>query len=126
MEKTLKVFELRLFADEFFSCWEKYKTSLKLGGKALYNLIGLKKELEKQLMQTQETIITMAEQYGGQPDGKGNYQIPTEHQAEAHKKMNEFAEQEIIVQYSPIVIKESDELNPELLDLLFNYIEFTE
>lgn len=124
MKKSMKVFQFRVFADNFLSTWENDKKDMKLTGKALFNLIGLKKNVEAQLMKTQETLVTLAQQNHGEPDGRGNYNIPEEYRENMNKEMNDFAEQDIELEYEEIKLKDSDLISAEFLDYIYDFVKF--
>lgn len=124
MKKSMKVFEFRVFADNFLSTWENDKKDMKLTGRALFNLIGLKKNVEAQLIKTQETLVALAQQNHGEPDGKGNYNIPEDCREQMNKDMNDFAEQEIEIEYEEIKLKDSDNISAEFLDSIYDFVKF--
>lgn len=124
MKKSMKVFEFRVFADNFLSTWENDKKDMKLTGRALFNLIGLKKNVEAQLVKTQETLVALAQQNHGEPDGKGNYNIPEDYRGQMNKDMNDFAEQEIEIEYEEIKLKDSDVVSAEFLDSIYDFVKF--
>ena len=126
MTKNMKMFVFRDFAEAFLTSWESEKKEMKLNGKALFNLVGLKKKIENQLMQIQDTILNLVEQHHGIPDGKGNYTIPEEERAVVGEAMNELSGQEVEIDYEPIKIHESDVVSPSFLDIIFDFVVFDE
>ena len=125
MTKEYTMTKVRIIASEMLKAFEESKGSLKLKGKALYNLIGLKKEFEKILEQIQETLVEIAKAHGGTPseDGKG-YSIPEDQQEIVNKKIIEFSEEIITIQYDEIFLSTEDEISASLADAIFDFLKF--
>ena len=87
------------------------------------NIIKLKKELERQGAVIQETVATLAEQSGGERQQNGSYKIPEDKIASLNAQLDDFGKEEIEIEYTPIRIKESDNVPPTLMDALFDFIE---
>lgn len=125
--KTITINELTFFASNFLRVWNEEKSQITVKGKSLFHLIGLKKEIEKHLAQSQEGVALLAEQCGGIFKQEiGGFEIPPENQVEANKAIGEFGRTEVMVHYTPIVVGVEDIIPIELLDLIFDYIELAE
>lgn len=124
MTKTMTFSDVKLLSDSFANFWAQDKEQISLSGKPLYNLIKLKKELEKKALTIQETIIALGEQFGGSFNEEGRFTIPEDHVQEVNEKIMEMGEQEIEIEYDEIILTEKDNLSPQLMDLLFDFVTF--
>lgn len=124
MIKTAKAAEVRGMAETLFGAWENSKNDLKISGRALYNLIGLKKELEKMAIQLQDTITELALQNGGSPMENGAIQIPEDKKDYVNEKLLEFSNEVLEIEYSPVVLREEDSIPPAILEAIFEFVEF--
>lgn len=114
--------ELQTLVELFVQNWASEKDRIRLGPKALYSLIGLKKKIEDHARTMQETIAMMAEQAGGTPNEMGGYQIPPENREELNKKLNDLSKEEVELEYTPIDVAPNDIIPVGLMDTLFNFI----
>lgn len=127
MTKTMTINQMMPIANDFLQGWQDYKGRLQLKGKPLFHLIALKKQLEKQLVQAQETVAALAEQFGGVPDPAiGGYRIPEERQKEANVAIGDLVKTEVTFDFTPIKITEADEIPADLLDILFDFVEMVD
>lgn len=126
MVKTLNFIEFKGIADELLSSWDSLKKEIKLGGKSMYSLISLKKEIEKQGQTIAESIIAIGEQYGGAYNDQGRFIIPEENIEKVNSAIAELGQNEVEFQYNPVILSGEDNLPAELMDLLFDFIEFKE
>lgn len=125
MIKTITINELTFVASGLMRVWNSHKASLQMKGKSLFNLVGLKKEFETHLSQSQETVAALAEQHGGIFKQEiGGYEIPLDHQEAANVAITEFSKTNIDINYNPIIIRDEDIVPAELLELIFEYVEF--
>lgn len=123
MIKSLTTTELRGIINEISECWGNDRNNIKVGVNSMYNIIKLKKELERQGVIIQETVATLAEQSGGEKQQNGSYKIPEDKIAALNVQLDDFGKEEIEIEYTPIKIKESDNVPPTLMDALFDFIE---
>lgn len=86
MNKTLTTMQVREIGGQLLSNWDEIKKDVKLSSRSLYNLIALKKCLEEKLSVIEETLMTIANQYGGEPQQDGSVRIPQENQEDADRK----------------------------------------
>lgn len=127
MTKEMKIVEMSFAANTLLAAWNTSKKEITLKGRPLFNLIGLKKELENHLLQTQETMTTMAEQFDGVFDGQINgYRIPPERQDEANKAIREFTMGTIVINYELIKIGPEDNVPVDILEAIFDFVEMAE
>ena len=123
MIKSLTTTELRGIINEIGECWGNDRNNIKVGVNSMYNIIKLKKELERQGVIIQETVATLAEQSGGEKQQNGSYKIPEDKIASLNVQLDDFGKEKIEIEYTPIKIKESDSVPPTLMDALFDFIE---
>lgn len=123
MITTLTMGEARVMATDFLNNWESEKNKMQLSGPAMYNLIAVKKELEKHIVKIQETVSTLASAAGGELQDNGSYRIPEDKVEELNQKLAEFNSETLEIEYSPIKLRENDYLPPVFMDALFNFIE---
>lgn len=125
MEKQIKTGNVKFVAESVLANWDTFKDDIKLNAKALYNLIGLKKILTDQGQQIAETLIQLFESHNCpmNQDGTG-FIIAADKQEEMNKLLIDFYNESINITYNPIIINENDKLPADLMDLLFDFIEF--
>lgn len=126
MQKTLTTAEAREIGGNLFSNWESNKGDIKLSGKALFNLIGLKKVMQEKLTTIEETLGMIASQHGGEPQQNGAIVIPEDRRADAGKALMEFGNEQIEIQYNEIVLKEVDSLPVAILEAVYDFVKFEE
>lgn len=123
MIKTLNAIELRVLAGELLPKWESVRSELKLSPKQLYHLIGLKKALESNYYTINEALAMFLTQEGCTPREDGSFVIPPEKMEFINGKLQEMSEQEVEIEYSPILVGESDVVPPAVMESLFDFIE---
>lgn len=126
MKKTLTTSQVRDIGGTVFTSWEENKNGIKMSGKALYNLIAIKKQLEQKLMVIEETLGTLAAQFGGVTQENGSIKIPSEQRAEANKAFVDMGNEEIEIEYSPIILTNDSVLPVAIYEALFDFISFEE
>lgn len=120
---TLASGELQQISVTLFQDWEKYKNEIRMTPTGLYKLLALKRNLEGHARTLQETVGMIAEECGGIPNENGGFTIPDDRKDELQKRLNEFAVQEVQVDYNPVLITDGDSLPLELMDILFAFLE---
>lgn len=120
---TLASGELQQISLALFQDWEKYKSQIRMTPIGLYKLLALKRNIETHARTLQDTVAMIAEECGGVPNEQGGYNIPDDRKDELQQRLNEFATQEVQVEYNPIVITDGDNLPIELMDILFSFLE---
>lgn len=123
MTKQISIGEVRAIALWFVQNWANSKNNLKLAPKQLYNLIALKKTIENEFLKANEAIQTILEQNGCPSQGDGTYKIPEEKRDQITNQLNEISEQTIELEYNLIEIGDEDSISPELLDILFDFVQ---
>lgn len=124
MIKSITTAEVRNIGEDLLPNWNDQRSQIQLSGKSMFNLIKLKKELEKHLGEIQETVVSLAEQVGGEMQPQtGSYKIPPEKVEELNKKLAEFSKEEVEIEFTPIVMTENDYLPPILMEAIFDFIE---
>lgn len=125
MEKQIQTGKLKTIAEGVVVNWDAMKSDIKLNSKALYNLIGLKKNLMEKGQQINDTLVQLFESNDCKlnDDGTG-FLIPNDKQEKMSQLLIEFYDQIAYIDYQPIIIKEEDSLPADLMDLLFDFIEF--
>lgn len=124
MIKTITTAQVRNIGEDLLPNWNDQRSQIQLSGKSMFNLIKLKKELEKHLGEIQETVVSLAEQVGGEMQPQtGSYKIPPEKVEELNEKLAEFSKEEVEIEFTPIVMTENDYLPPILMEAIFDFIE---
>lgn len=123
MIKEITMGEARVLGMTVLNNWESQISNIQLSGKALYNLIGIKRELEQCVLKIQETVSTLAKNVGGEPQDNGSFKIPEDKVDELNTQLQEFNEEKVEIQYSPVKVGEKDNLPPIFMDALFDFIE---
>lgn len=124
MIKSITTAEVRNIGEDLLPNWNDQRSQIQLSGKSMFNLIKLKKELEKHLGEIQETVVSLAEQVGGEMQPQtGSYKIPPEKVEELNEKLAEFSKEEVEIEFTPIVMTENAYLPPILMEAIFDFIE---
>lgn len=126
LTKQMKNGDVRQIAYELEGIWNQQKNEIKISGRALYNLIALKKRLQEESTVITESFMVIGQNNGGVLQENGSMKIPDENIAEVNKLLSEVANEEISIEYSPIKLVDSDNLPSELMELLFDFIEFAD
>lgn len=121
--KTLKNGDIRQFWLTLVNTWESSKKDIKLSGANLYRLLAIKKKIDEQAIIVNEAFVEIGVSLGGTDTGDGQLKIPSEKIEEANKLLSEVAVEEVSIEYSPIELKESDYLPPDLMELFFDFIQ---
>lgn len=126
MQKSLTTAEIREIGGKLFSNWEGEKGEIKLTGKSLFNLIGLKKVMQEKLITIEETLGMIATQHGGEPQSNGSIIIPEDKRAEAGKVLTEFGSELVEIEYGEIILKETDSLPVGIFEAVYDFVRFEE
>lgn len=126
MKKTLTTGDIRVLGGELVKNWEEHKKEIKLPGKQLLALIGLKKQIESHLITVEETVMQLAMQFGAIPREDGSVVIPEEKRPEAFEALNDFGRETIEIESPEIVITKEDNLPISIIEPLFDFIQFQE
>lgn len=126
MKKTLNTVMIREIGSNLFTNWEGCKNDIKLSGKSLFNLIGLKKTMQEKLTTVEETLAMIASQHGGEPQANGSIIIPEDQRAAAGKALSEFGEELIEIEYNEITLKDTDSLPVAILEAVYEFVRFEE
>lgn len=122
MNKTLTTADIREIGGNLFTNWDARKGDIKLSGKPLFNLIGLKKAIQEKLVTIEETLGMIASQHGGEPQANGSIIIPEDKRVEAGKALVDFGNEQVEITYNEIVIKETDSLPVEILEAVYDFV----
>lgn len=123
---TLRTGELQQISLALFQGWDSYKNKVNLTPKALYSLIALKRNIETHARTLQDTVNALAEKNGGIVQPNGSFEIPDEKKIGLQDALNEFAKEQVEIEYRPICLGENDQLPIELMDILFQFLEMAE
>lgn len=127
MIKTMTVNEVMGIMNILFPAWESRKGEIKIKGKPMFALVGIKKSLEKHAQASQEAFSAIAEQFGGIFNSQmGGYQIPEENQKEAQAAIAEIAKQEVEITYLPIILTGDEDVPVEIIDAIYDFVEIAE
>lgn len=122
MNKNFTTSQIREIGAILFTNWEKSKNEIKLSGKSLYALISLKKDLEQRLTIIEETVSTLALQFGAEQQEDGSLVIPQDRRAEAGQALMEMGNETLEVFYEEIVINDASVLPIDIYEALFDFI----
>jgi len=122
MIRTLKASMVRGIAGELNEFWEAHRKEIKLSGKNLYNLIGLKKLIVEKGSALQDTVIQHAEALGGEWTADGQMRIPPEHIEVMNEWIQEFMNEDIDIDYQEIVVTSEDAVPIPILEALYEFI----
>lgn len=123
MTKELKGEQIRELGFMFQKVWEKEKKDVKLSPKTLYNVLKLKKEIDKHCASIEDAMVLILEQENCENQGNGRYNIPEEKRDIVGDKFDELADQILEIEYSPLVITDDDVLPTSIFEALFDFIE---
>lgn len=121
-EITLTNAKLRYIGSVLIN-WDTYKDQIHLGGRSLYALIGIKRLIGEKNADIDSTIRAIADQYQGEVRMDGSVKFPDDKLSEVNDVLQEAMNTEVGVTYLPININETDSLPPELMEVLFDFIE---
>lgn len=121
-KRNLKVAELRNLATMLLTEWANHKDSIRLTGKALYNLLGLKRTLERELEIIEETLRGLAVEHHAEPRQDGSLFIPEEYREEANKAFSDFGESDIEISYGEITLREQDNIPLPIFEALYDFV----
>ena len=122
MQKNFTTVEIRNIGTQIISVWDTEKVNIKLNGKNLYNLIGLKKLIEQKIASIEETVMIIAQQYGAETQENGTLVIPQENRAIASEKLQEFGAEIVSLEYEEIFMTQDTSLPIAILEPLFDFI----
>lgn len=126
MKKTLSTFELREVSEALIMAWEADRLQIKVTGKALYNLVGLKRTLENELKVVGDSLTLLATQHGGEPMQNGQFKIPDDKIGDLNKALEDLYKTEVEIEYQPIKISEADSLPISIMEPIFDFLELSE
>lgn len=121
--KTLPLGQVGNIAAIFMNEWDKCKDEVRLSGKSLYSLLGIRKVAMEQFRQIQETAITLARNAGGTEMENGNIKVPDDKVAGVNQELNDLQNGDFTLEYTPIVIGDNDYLPIAFMDALYDFIE---
>lgn len=125
MENTItkRTGEVREMAFAMLNVWDKARGEIKLNGRAMYNLIAIRRQINALSDTTTEAIRLLAENNGGIQEG-ANMRIPDDKIETVNAAINEMYKEEQTIEYNPIVLHDEDFLPVELMDIFFEFIKF--
>jgi hypothetical protein len=82
--------------------------------------------LESKAEQIQDTITTLALANNGEFLESGAIKIPDDKLTEVNKKLFEFGQEEMEIEYTEIIIDEDDSIPPAILDIFFDFTKITD
>jgi hypothetical protein len=122
--KTFTTTALRRVGAMLASNWEAEKTNIRVTGKTLFALVGLKKVIIDQMTLIEETLATMAMQHGGEPQEDGSIRIPEEHRHAAFEELQRLGQEQVTIEARPIQIQENDFIPVAILESIFDFVTF--
>ena len=124
MEKMVKNQDILNLGNFFVKNWDSAMKETKLNSRSLYNLIRLKKTILPIAESIQETVIEIAKSHGGEVMETGGVKVPDDKIQETNTAIGEFLEGEDTVHYQTITMSDDDSLSPDLMEVIFDFIEF--
>lgn len=124
MEKEFTINTIEGIYTHLIPKWNENLGAIKLKSRALYNLIGLKKTIEERHAQTQEAVVAIMKRFGAEQIENGGLKVPEDKIADTNAELMKLSEEKIKIEFSEIKVGEDDELPPELMEILFDFIIF--
>lgn len=124
--KNLSLNRIKTIGDAVFADWEQEKRDIRVSATTLFRLISLKTKLNDELVKAQEAVAAIAHNCGGVDQEDGTIKVPEERMADANRALRELGEENIEIEYSPIIIREGDEVPITLMEALLDFIEIQE
>lgn len=126
MIKTFSTVQMREIGQVLYSTWDEHKNEIKLSSRDLYSLISLKKKIENELSIIEETIATLASQFGAVPQENGTMLIPEEQREAAGIALAEFSNNQVDIDYEEIKLREDSYLPIDIYEALFDFVAFAD
>lgn len=122
--KTYTTVQIKMMALDVGRAWDAHKNAIKVSGRALYNMVGIKKELDNLHAQIQQTLLSLFESHGGEMQPSGEFIIPDEAQAEVNQKLVDFGNETLTINYEEVKLAFDDTVPAEILEVFFDFIVF--
>lgn len=122
-KKTVQLGMMAALAQVFMEHWEEEKGNIKLNGKSMYALIGLRNIAQQQYRQIQESALALARAAGGEEQPNGAVKVPDDKVDEVNNELNDIQNGDFELEYTPIIIGDNDSLPLVFMDALYDYIE---
>ncbi len=126
MVKTITTLELRNMGGALFQVWNSQKGDIKLSGKNLHALLSLKRSIEQNLAIVEETIASLALQFGGEQQENGAITIPADQRQAANVALSEYSKETITLEYKEIVLNENDVIPMDIFEAILDFVVFEE
>lgn len=123
MERKMKNGDIRQVAMTLLANWDVLKRDIHLSGTALYRLMAIKKQIDEKANLVNEIFRDIGVAAGGVISGEGQLRIPEDKIEEVNAKLTEVAGEEVIISYSPVVLRDEDSLPPDIMEAFFDFIE---
>lgn len=123
---SMKNGDIRQISFTLDTNWDQIKRGLSVSGKSLYSIIALKRKLAEMAGVITESFLVIGQNHGGQVQQDGSLKVPDDQIPEVNKLLTEVALETQEISYQPIVLKDSDDIPAELMELLFDFIEMRE
>lgn len=123
MIKSIKIEELRVNGLALLNEWNDNINDVHLTMKSMYALLKLKKSIENEFNRVNDLIRIIAEKYGATINQDGSFKIPQEHIAEANKELDELGQTDIDFEYTPVTVKEEDNIPPKMFEAILDFVE---
>lgn len=122
-EKKITVGEVAALAQFLIGNWDDHKNEIKLSGRSVYALIGLKNSLMSEFRKLQEATRTVVLAHGGVEQDDGNIKVPDAEIGATNMELAEMHREETTLTFTPIIVTDNDSLPLDFMDALFNFIE---
>ena len=111
MIKSIKIEELRVNGLALLDQWNDNINDVRLTMKSMYALLKLKKSIENEFNRVNDLIRIIAEKYGATII------------IEANKELDELGQTDIDFEYTPITVREEDNLPPKMFEAILDFVE---
>lgn len=123
MIKSVTIEYLRVNGLALLDNWNDNINEVKLSMKSMYGLLKLKKNIENEFNRVNDLIRIIAEKYGANIQQDGSFKLPPEHIAEANKELDELGQTDIDFEYTPITVREEDNIPPKMFEAILDFVE---
>lgn len=123
-ELTMTNAQIRAMADVVVGKWSDFKGEIKLTGRQTYNLVTIKRKITELTSDINDSMMTIAERFNGDVHQDGSISFPEDVTTQVNKEIIDVMNTEVTISFNPIAISEDDNLPVDLMESLFEFIEF--
>lgn len=123
-EITLTNAQIRAMADTIVGKWDSFKGEIKLSGRQVYNLITIKRRIIELTQSINDSMVTIAERFNGDIHQDGSISFADDVTKQVNQEIVDVMNTEISISFNPVAVSEDDNLPVDLVEALFEFIEF--